>query len=77
MNNVIKLSKHLAKTISETTDHVNFLAEGHPEIANNLQSIAETLNVVQQSLQTLCELSAMDEKKYKQIISSYELITSI
>ena len=77
MNNVIKLSKHLAKTLSETNDHVNFLAGTHPEIAYNLQSIAETLNIVQQSLQTLCELSAMDEKKYKQIISSYELITSI
>lgn len=79
MNSVIKLSKHLAKTISETTDHVNFLAVSHPEISANLQTIVETLNVVQQSLQTVCELSEMDEKnekKYKQIISSYELILS-
>lgn len=77
MNNVIKLSEHLAKTISETTDHVNFLAASNPAIASNLQAISETLEVVKQSLDTLCKLSEMEENTYKQIISSYELITSI
>ena len=46
MNNVKSLSENIAKAVSETTKHVEFLAAAYPEIRTNLQTIAETLQVV-------------------------------
>lgn len=62
MNNVKSLSENIAKAVSETTKHVEFLAAAYPEIRTNLQTIAETLQVVHHSLGTVCELSEMQEK---------------
>lgn len=56
MNNVKSLSENIAKAVSETTKHVEFLAAAYPEIRTNLQTIAETLQVVHHSLGTVCEL---------------------
>ena len=47
MNNVKSLSENIAKAVSETTKHVEFLAAAYPEIRTNLQSISETLETVQ------------------------------
>lgn len=65
MNNVKSLSENIAKAVSETTKHVEFLAAAYPEIRTNLQTIAETLQVVHHSLGTVCELSEMQEKVHK------------
>ena len=65
MNNVKSLSKSIAKAISETTKHVEFLADTYPEIRTNLQTIAETLQVAHHSLGTVCELFEMQEKAHK------------
>lgn len=65
MNNVKSLSESIAKAVSETTKHVEFLAAVYPEIRDNLQAIAETLQVVHHSLGTVCELSEMQEKLHK------------
>lgn len=73
MNNVKSLSEKIAKAVSETTKHVEFLAAAYPEIRTNLQTIAETLQVVHHSLGTVCELSEMQEKIHKQTVSKFEL----
>lgn len=73
MNNVKSLSENIAKAVSETTKHVEFLAAAYPEIRTNLQTIAETLQVVHHSLGTVCELSEMQEKGHKQTVSDFEL----
>lgn len=73
MNNVKSLSENIAKAVSETTKHVEFLAAAYPEIRTNLQTIAETLQVVHRSLGTVCELSEMQEKVHKQTVSDFEL----
>lgn len=73
MNNVKSLSENIAKAVSETTKHVEFLAAAYPEIRTNLQTIAETLRVVHNSLGTVCELSEMQEKVHKQTVSKFEL----
>lgn len=73
MNNVKSLSENIAKAVSETTEHVEFLAADYPEIRTNLQTIAETLQVVHHSLGTVCELSEMQEKVHKQTVSKFEL----
>lgn len=73
MNNVKSLSENIAKAVSETTKHVEFLAAAYPEIRTNLQTIAETLHVVHHSLGTVCELSEMQEKVHKQTVSKFEL----
>lgn len=73
MNNVKSLSENIAKAVSETTKHVEFLAAAYPEIRTNLQTIAETLQVVHHSLGTVCELSEMQEKVHKQTVSKFEL----
>lgn len=61
MNNVKSLSENIAKAVSETTKHVEFLAADYPEILTNLQTIAETLQAVQHSLGTVCELAEMQK----------------
>lgn len=48
MNNVKSLSENIAKAVSE--------------IRTDLQTIAETLQVVHHSLGTVCELSEMQER---------------
>lgn len=73
MNNVKSLSENIAKAVIETTKHVEFLAAAYPEIRTNLQTIAETLQVVHHSLGTVCELSEMQEKVHKQTVSKFEL----
>lgn len=73
MNNVKSLSENIAKAVSETTKHVEFLAAAYPEIRTNLQTIAETLQVVPHSLGTVCELSETQEKVHKQTVSKFEL----
>lgn len=73
MNNVKSLSENIAKAVSETTKHVEFLAAAYPEIRTNLQTIAETLQVVHHSLGTVCELSEMQEKVHKETVSKFEL----
>lgn len=73
MNNVKSLSENIAKDVSETTKHVEFLAAAYPEIRTNLQTIAETLQVVHHSLGTVCELSEMQEEVHKQTVSNFEL----
>lgn len=73
MNNVKSLSENIAKAVSETTKHVEFLAAAYPEIRTNLQTIAETLQVVHHSLGTVCELSEMQEKVHKQTVLKFEL----
>ena len=73
MNNVKSLSENIAKAVSETTKHVEFLAASYPEIRANLQTIAETLQVVHHSLGTVCELSEMQENVHKQTVSKFEL----
>lgn len=73
MNNVKSLSENIAKAVSETTKHVEFLAAAYPEIRTNLQTISETLQVVHHSLGTVCELSEMQEKIHKQTVSKFEL----
>ena len=73
MNNVKSLSENIAKAVSETTKHVEFLAAAYPEIRTNLQTIAETLQVVHHSLGSVCELSEMQEKAHKQTVSKFEL----
>lgn len=73
MNNVKSLSENIAKAVSETTKHVEFLAAAYPEIRTNLQTIAETLQLVHHSLGTVCELSEMQEKAHKQTVSKFEL----
>ncbi len=70
MNNVIRLSEQIAKNLSETTKHVEFLATLAPEISANLQSIAENLQVVQIMLETVGE---MQENVHKQTVSAFEL----
>lgn len=69
MNNVKSLSENIAKAVSEITKHVEFLAAAYPEIRTNLQTIAETLQVVHHSLDTVCELSERQEKVHKQTVS--------
>lgn len=71
MNNVRLLSENIAKAVSETTKHVEFLAAAYPEIRTNLQTIAETLQVVHHSLGTVCELSEMQENVHKQTVSEF------
>lgn len=66
MNNVKSLSENIAKAVSETTKHVEFLEAAYPEIRTNLQ-------VVHHSLGTVCELSEMQEKVHKQTVSDFEL----
>lgn len=73
MNNVKSLSENIAKAVSETKKHVEFLAAAYPEIRTNLQTIAKTLQVVHHSLGTVCELSEMQEKVHKQTVSKFEL----
>lgn len=73
MNNVKSLSESIAKDLSETTKHVEFLAAAYPEIRTNLQTIAETLQILHHSLGTVCELSEMQEKVHKQTVSEFEL----
>lgn len=73
MNNVKSLSENIAKSVSETTKHVEFLAAAYPEIRTNLQTIAETLQVVHHSLGTVCELSEKQENVHKQTVSKFEL----
>lgn len=73
MNNVKSLSENIAKAVSETTKHVEFLAAVYPEIRTNLQTIAETLQVVHHSLGKVCELSEMQENVHKQTVSKFEL----
>lgn len=73
MNNVKSLSEDIAKAVSEITKHVEFLAAAYPEIRTNLQTIAETLQVVHHSLGAVCELSEMQEKVHKQTVSEFEL----
>lgn len=73
MNNVKSLSENIAKAVSETTKHVEFLAAAYPEIRTNLQTIAETLQVVHHSLGTVCELSEMQENVHKQTVSKFEV----
>ena len=73
MNNVKSLSENIAKAVSETTKHVEFLAAAYPEIRTNLQAIAETLQVVHNLLGTVCELSETQEKVHKQTVSKFEL----
>lgn len=73
MNNVKSLSENIAKAVSETTKHVEFLAAAYPEIRTNLQTIAETLQVVHHSLGMVCELSEMQENVHKQTVSEFEL----
>lgn len=73
MNYVKSLSEKIAKAVSETTKHVEFLEASCPEIRTNLQAIAETLQVVHHSLGTVCELSEMQEKAHKQTVSKFEL----
>lgn len=73
MNNVKSLSENIAKVVSETTKHVESLAAAYPEIRTNLQTIAETLQVVHHSLGTVCELSETQEKVHKQTVSKFEL----
>lgn len=73
MNNVKSLSENIAKAVSEITKHVEFLVAAYPEIRTNLQTIAETLQVVQHLLGEVCELSEMQEKVHKQTVSKFEL----
>ena len=74
MNNVKSSSEDIAKAVSETTKHVEFLAAAYPEIRTNLQTIAEILQVVQHLLGMVCELSEMqDEKAHQQTVSKFEL----
>lgn len=73
MNNVKSLSEITAKAVSETTNHVEFLAVAYPEIRTNLQTIAEILQVVYHSLGAVCELSEMQEKVHKQTVSEFEV----
>lgn len=73
MNNVKSLSENIAKAVSETTKYVEFLAAAYPEIRTNLQTIAETLQVVHHSLGTVCELSEMQENVHKQTVSEFEV----
>lgn len=73
MNNVKSLSENIAKAVSETTKHVEFLAAAYPEIRTNLQAIAETLQVVHHSLGTVCESSEMQENVHKQTVSKFEV----
>lgn len=73
MNNVKSLSENIAKIVSETTKYVEFLAAAYPEIRTNLQTIAETLQLVHHSLGTVCELSEMQEKVHEQTVSKFEL----
>lgn len=73
MNNVKSLNENIAKAVSETTKHVEFLAAAYPEIRTNLQTIAETLQVVHHSLGTVCELSEMQENVHKQTVSKFEV----
>lgn len=70
MNNVKSLSENIAKIVSETTKHVEFLAAVYPETRTNLQAIAETLQVVHHLLGKVCE---MQEKVHKQTVSKFEL----
>lgn len=73
MNNVKSLSENIAKAVSETTKHVEFLAAAYLEICTNLQTIADTTQVLHHSLGTVCELSEMQEKVHKQTVSEFEL----
>lgn len=73
MNNVKSLSENIAEAVSETIKHVEFLAAAYPEIRTNLQTIAETLQVVHHSLGTVCELSEMQENAHKQTVQKFEL----
>lgn len=73
MNNVKSLSENIANSVSETTKHVEFLAAAYPEIRPNLQTIAETLQVVHHSLGTVCELSEIQENVHKQTVSKFEV----
>ena len=73
MNNVKSLSENIAKAVSETTKHVEFLAAAYPEIRTNLQTIAETMQVVHHSLGTVCELSEMQENVHKQTVSKFDV----
>lgn len=73
MNNVKSLSENIAKVVSETTKYVEFLAAAYPEIRTNLQTIAETLQVVRHSLGTVCELHEMQENVHKQTVSKFEV----
>lgn len=74
MNNVKSSSEDIAKAVSETTKHVEFLAAAYPEIRTNLQTIAEILQVVHHLLGMVCELSEMQEEKaHKQTVSKFEL----
>lgn len=73
MNNVKSLSENIAKVVSETTKHVEFLAAAYPEIRTNLQTIAETLQVLHHSLGTVCELSEIQEKVHERTVSKFEL----
>lgn len=73
MNNVKSLSEKIAKAVSGTTKHVEFLAAVYPEIRTNLQTIAETLQVVHHSLGTVCELSEKQENVHKQTVSKFEV----
>lgn len=73
MNNVKSLSENIAKAVSETTKHVEFLEASYPEIRTNLQTIAETLQIVEHSLGTVCELSEMQENVHKQTVSKFEV----
>lgn len=71
MNNVKSLSENIAKSVSETTKYVELLAAAYPEIRTNLQTIAETLQVVHNSLGTVCELSEMQENVHKRTVSKF------
>lgn len=73
MTNVKSLSESIAKAVSETTKHVEFLADAHPEIRTNLQTIAETLQVLHHAFGTVCELSEIQEKVHEQTVSDFEL----
>lgn len=73
MNNVKSLSENIAKVVSETAKHVEFLAAACPEIRTDLQTIAEILQVVHHSLGTVCELSEKNENVHKQTVSEFEV----
>lgn len=73
MNNLKSLSENIAKAVSETTKNVEFLADAYPEIRTNLQTIAETLQVVHHSLGKVCELSELQENAHKQTVSKFEV----
>ena len=68
-----KVLNAMQNLVLQSKSHIEFLAAAYPEIRTNLQTIAESLQVVHHSLGTVCELSETQEKVHKQTVSKFEL----